>query len=42
MATWSDILGDAPEFASYVDRIHKHFERMGILHGVTPQTAMAS
>jgi NitT/TauT family transport system ATP-binding protein len=36
------VLGDAPEFASYVDRIHKHFERMGILHGVAPQTAMAS
>ncbi|WP_062018278.1 ABC transporter ATP-binding protein [Aureimonas sp. AU4] len=36
------VLGDAPEFASYVDRIHHHFERMGVLHGVTPQTRMAS
>ncbi|KQT44571.1 ABC transporter ATP-binding protein [Aureimonas sp. Leaf454] len=36
------VLGDAPEFAAYVDRIHQHFERMGVLHGVTPQTKMAS
>lgn len=28
------VLGDAPEFAAYVDRIHKQFERMGVLHGV--------
>ncbi len=28
------VLGDAPEFAAYVDRIHKHFERMGVLHGI--------
>ena len=27
------VLGDAPEFAAYVDRIHRHFERMGVLHG---------
>jgi NitT/TauT family transport system ATP-binding protein len=27
-------LGDAPEFGAYVDRIHGHFERMGVLHGV--------
>jgi NitT/TauT family transport system ATP-binding protein len=27
-------LGDAPEFGAYVDRIHRHFERMGVLHGV--------
>jgi NitT/TauT family transport system ATP-binding protein len=27
-------LGDAPEFGGYVDRIHRHFERMGVLHGV--------
>jgi NitT/TauT family transport system ATP-binding protein len=27
------VLGDAPEFAGYVDRIHRHFERMGVLHG---------
>jgi len=26
-------LGDAPEFGAYVDRIHRHFERQGILHG---------
>ncbi len=28
------VLGDAPEFAAYVDRIHRHFERMGVLHGI--------
>jgi NitT/TauT family transport system ATP-binding protein len=28
------VLGDAPEFGAYVDRIHKQFERMGVLHGV--------
>ena len=28
------VLGDAPEFAAYVDRIHRHFERMGVLHSV--------
>jgi len=28
------VLGDAPEFAAYVDRIHRHFERMGVLHGL--------
>jgi NitT/TauT family transport system ATP-binding protein len=28
------VLGDAPEFAGYVDRIHRHFERMGVLHGI--------
>jgi NitT/TauT family transport system ATP-binding protein len=27
------VLGDAPEFAAYVDRIHHHFERLGVLHG---------
>ena len=31
------VLGDAPEFASYVDRIHREFERMGVLHGISPQ-----
>ena len=35
------MLGDAPEFGAYVDRIHREFERMGILHGVAPQTAAA-
>ena len=34
------VLGDAPEFATYVDRIHRKFERMGILHGLgSPQRA---
>jgi NitT/TauT family transport system ATP-binding protein len=35
------VLGDAPEFASYVDRIHRQFERMGVLHGLgtVPQQA---
>ena len=28
------VLGDAPEFGGYVDKIHRHFERMGVLHGV--------
>jgi NitT/TauT family transport system ATP-binding protein len=28
------LLGDAPEFGAYVDRIHRHFERMGVLHGI--------
>jgi NitT/TauT family transport system ATP-binding protein len=27
------VLGDVPEFAHYVDRIHRHFERLGVLHG---------
>jgi len=27
-------LGDAPEFGAYVDRIHHHFERLGVLHGM--------
>ena len=30
------VLGDAPEFASYVDQIHRRFERMGVLQGVGP------
>ncbi len=28
------VLGDAPARAGYVDRIHRHFERMGVLHGM--------
>lgn len=28
------VLGDAPQFGAYVDKIHRHFERMGVLHGV--------
>jgi NitT/TauT family transport system ATP-binding protein len=27
------VLGDVHEFAKYVDRIHRHFERLGVLHG---------
>ena len=27
------VLGDVAEFAVYVDRIHRHFERLGVLHG---------
>ena len=27
------VLGDVKEFAAYVDRIHRHFERLGVLHG---------
>jgi len=34
-------LGDAPEFGAYVDRIHRHFERMGVLHGVDMTTSAA-
>lgn len=32
------VLGDAPEFGAYVDRIYAHFERMGVLHGITLPT----
>jgi len=28
------VLGDVPEFAAYVDRIHRHFERLGVLQDV--------
>ena len=28
------VLGDVPQFAAYVDRIHRQFERLGVLHGV--------
>ena len=27
------VLGDAPEFAAYVDKILDHFEKMGVIHG---------
>jgi NitT/TauT family transport system ATP-binding protein len=27
------VLGDAPEFGGYVNRIHRHFERLGVLTG---------
>src|SRR5262249_23068350 len=32
------VLGDVPEFAAYVDRIHRHFERLGVLHGLASTT----
>jgi len=28
------MLGDVQQFAAYVDRIHRQFERLGVLHGV--------
>ncbi len=28
------VLGDVPEFGAYVDRIHRHFARLGVLHGI--------
>ena len=33
------VLGDAPEFGAYVDRIHKQFQRMGVLHGAHEREA---
>ncbi|SAL14051.1 ABC nitrate/sulfonate/bicarbonate transporter, ATPase subunit [Caballeronia peredens] len=34
------VLGDAPEFARYVDTIYGHFARMGVLHGIeVPRTS---
>jgi NitT/TauT family transport system ATP-binding protein len=37
------VLGDVKEFAAYVDRIHRHFERLGVLHGIdTPALASAT
>jgi len=36
------VLGDVKEFARYVDRIHRHFERLGVLHGIdTPALGTA-
>ena len=35
------VLGDVPEFAHYVDRIHRHFERLGVLHGFTAPAQQA-
>ena len=32
-------LGDAPEFGADVDRIHRHFERMGVMPGVNAPVA---
>jgi len=28
------VLGDVKEFTAYVDRIHRQFERLGVLHGI--------
>ncbi len=28
------VLGDIPQFSAYVDRIHRQFERLGVLHGI--------
>ena len=36
------VLGDAPEFGAYVDRIHRQFERMGVLHGMPPLKSAAA
>ena len=37
------VLGDVKAFAAYVDRIHRHFERLGVLHGIdTPALATAT
>ena len=35
------VLGDAEEFGAYVHRIHRHFERMGVLHGIDPAGSAA-
>jgi NitT/TauT family transport system ATP-binding protein len=36
------VLGESPEFAEYVERIYEHFQRMGVLHGITLPTAAES
>jgi NitT/TauT family transport system ATP-binding protein len=36
------VLGDAPEFAAYADRIYGHFERMGVIHGIEVPKAKAA
>ncbi|MBL8589953.1 MAG: ABC transporter ATP-binding protein [Methylobacteriaceae bacterium] len=36
------VFGDAPQFTGYVDRIHRHFQRLGILHDATPGAAQAA
>jgi len=33
------VLGDAPEFGAYVNRIHHHFERLGVLDGAAVKPA---
>lgn len=35
------VLGDAPEFSAFVDRIYGHFERLGVLHGMEIPKAVA-
>ena len=35
------VLGDVVEFGAYVDRIHRHFERLGVLHGADAPTLAA-
>jgi NitT/TauT family transport system ATP-binding protein len=35
------VLGDVQEFAAYVDRIHRQFERLGVLHGIDTPTLAA-
>ena len=34
------VLGDVEAFSAYVDRIHRHFERLGVLHGLQPGSAL--
>jgi NitT/TauT family transport system ATP-binding protein len=37
------VLGDVPQFAAYVDRIHRQFESLGVLHGIeTPALGTSS
>jgi NitT/TauT family transport system ATP-binding protein len=36
------MLGDVKEFGAYVDRIHRQFERLGVLHGAEPAGASAT
>jgi NitT/TauT family transport system ATP-binding protein len=36
------VLGDAPEFGAYVNRIHHHFERLGVLLGTHDAAAAAA
>ena len=36
------VLGDAPEFGRYADRIYGQFQRMGVIHGIEmPKAAHA-
>jgi len=29
------VLGESPAFARYVDQVYRHFERLGVLHGIS-------